>query len=72
MNSEEALVNDYQSKDFIYFQQKRQEMLRYIPPQLHTILEVGCSGGRFGQLLKLWVTLLNALKALTCLKNISS
>jgi methylase of polypeptide subunit release factors len=52
MNSEEALVSDYQSKDFIYFQQERQEMLRYIPPQSHTILEVGCGGGRFGQLLK--------------------
>jgi 2-polyprenyl-3-methyl-5-hydroxy-6-metoxy-1,4-benzoquinol methylase len=52
MNSEEALVSDYQSKDFIYFQQERQEMLRYIPPQSHTLLEVGCGGGRFGQLLK--------------------
>jgi hypothetical protein len=52
MNSEEALVSDYQSKDFIYFQQERQEVLRYIPPQSHTLLEVGCGGGRFGQLLK--------------------
>jgi len=52
MNSEEALVSDYQSKDFVYFQQERQEMLRYIPQQAHAILDVGCGGGSFGQLLK--------------------
>jgi tRNA G46 methylase TrmB len=52
MKSEEALVRDYQSKDFeSYFQQERQEMLRYIPQQSSTILEVGCGGGSFGQLL---------------------
>jgi 2-polyprenyl-3-methyl-5-hydroxy-6-metoxy-1,4-benzoquinol methylase len=52
MNSEEALVSDYQSKDFVYFQQERQEMMRYIPQRSHTILDVGCGSGSFGQLLK--------------------
>ncbi len=53
MNSEEALANDYKTKDFkTYFQRERQEMLGYIPQKSHTILDVGCGAGGFGQFLK--------------------
>jgi SAM-dependent methyltransferase len=51
MNSEEALTGDYQSKDFKgYFQIERQEMLRYVPQQSYTIIDVGCGSGSFDQL----------------------
>ncbi len=53
MNSEEILANDYKAKDFeLYFQNERHEMLQYIPQKSYTILDVGCGGGSFGQLLK--------------------
>lgn len=52
VNREQALDYEYQNKDFTYFQDDRSEMLRYVPQKSHTILEVGCAFGGFGQLLK--------------------
>lgn len=57
MNSDQAtlkdLKQDYESKHFDgYFQAERHEMLRYIPQDAKTILDVGCAGGSFGHLLK--------------------
>lgn len=51
-NSKEYLSNEYQEKDLSYFQDERQEMLRYVPQNAYNILEVGCGCGSFSQLLK--------------------
>ncbi|HBB32231.1 MAG TPA: class I SAM-dependent methyltransferase [Cyanobacteria bacterium UBA8803] len=52
MNIEETLRDQYQGKDSGYFQAERYEMLRYVPPGSHTILDVGCGSGNFSRLLK--------------------
>ena len=52
MNSAGLIDYDYEKKDFTYFQVERHEMLQYIPQESHTVLDVGCGCGNFGQLLK--------------------
>jgi 2-polyprenyl-3-methyl-5-hydroxy-6-metoxy-1,4-benzoquinol methylase len=53
MTRKKVVASDYQSKEFeSYFQQKRPEMLKYVPQKASSILDVGCSSGGFGQLLK--------------------
>jgi methylase of polypeptide subunit release factors len=53
MPKNKVVTSDYQSKEFeSYFQQKRPEMLKYVPQKASTILDVGYSSGGFGQLLK--------------------
>jgi len=47
------LLNEYQSKDFdVYYQQSRFEMLKYVPLTVTRVLDVGCSSGDFGALVK--------------------
>ncbi|GAB4369313.1 MAG: hypothetical protein Kow00121_09120 [Elainellaceae cyanobacterium] len=49
----ESLSEEYKLKDFGgYFQSERHEMLNYVPRDAKKILDVGCAGGSFGQLLK--------------------
>lgn len=52
MNSAGSIDYDYEKKDFTYYQVERNEMLRYIPQESRTILDVGCGCGNFSQLLK--------------------
>ena len=57
MNDEKKIVkmtaNAYDSNDFeVYIEKERNEMLRYIPQDASTILDVGCAVGSFGHLLK--------------------
>lgn len=53
MEQVDFLTSQYQAKNFDqYFQQDRLEMLNYIPETAKYILDVGCSSGGFGQLLK--------------------
>lgn len=52
MNTEELLSYEYQEKGANYFESDRQEMLKYVPQNAYTILDVGCGGGSFSQLLK--------------------
>ena len=48
-----ALSSEYEDKDFKnYFQIQRHEMLEYIPKSVSILLDVGCSSGSFGQLIK--------------------
>jgi len=47
-----SLDDNYQQKSFSYFQNKRPEMLTYIPDTSNTILDVGCGCGDFGELVK--------------------
>jgi 2-polyprenyl-3-methyl-5-hydroxy-6-metoxy-1,4-benzoquinol methylase len=42
----------YESKVSEYFQEERHEMLKYVPQESRIILDVGCSSGTFGQILK--------------------
>jgi 2-polyprenyl-3-methyl-5-hydroxy-6-metoxy-1,4-benzoquinol methylase len=42
----------YESKVSEYFQEERHEMLKYIPKDSQIVLDVGCSSGTFGQILK--------------------
>lgn len=42
----------YESKVSEYFQEERHEMLKYIPLESQMVLDVGCSSGTFGQILK--------------------
>ncbi len=42
----------YESKVSEYFQEERHEMLKYVPQESQIVLDVGCSSGSFGQLLK--------------------
>jgi 2-polyprenyl-3-methyl-5-hydroxy-6-metoxy-1,4-benzoquinol methylase len=49
----QTMADEYNAKDFEnYFKVKRHEMLRYIPRDASTVLDVGCAGGSFGELLK--------------------
>ena len=42
----------YESKPADYFEQSRPEMLRFVPPDCQRVLDVGCSQGNFGAMLK--------------------
>lgn len=46
------ILKDYQTKDPSYFEGDRPEMLRFLPKNAKRILDVGCSSGRFGKLIK--------------------
>ncbi len=43
---------DYINKPKDYYQNERPEMLKYLPKEVNTILDVGCSSGEFGSSLK--------------------
>ncbi len=42
----------YLEKDNFYYDQSRDEMLSYVPVGVNSVLDVGCSSGAFGRLLK--------------------
>lgn len=42
----------YNAKGLGYYGQGREEMLSFVPPDVKFVLDVGCSGGGFGKLLK--------------------
>lgn len=42
----------YESKSSDYFEQARSEMLQFVPATCKRVLDVGCSKGNFGKLLK--------------------
>jgi len=44
---------DYINKPQDYYENDRPEMLEYLPKNVQTILDVGCSNGEFGKALKL-------------------
>jgi len=46
------LYQEYANKSFLYYQGDRAEILPYIPKNSNCILDVGCSCGGFGELLK--------------------
>lgn len=46
------LSQDYLSKDESYYLHAREEMLNYIPTGTKYLLDVGCSNGNFGRLVK--------------------
>lgn len=47
-----ALEKEYNEKDDAYYLHHRHEMLSYIPSNVKTVLDVGCSSGAFGKLVK--------------------
>jgi 2-polyprenyl-3-methyl-5-hydroxy-6-metoxy-1,4-benzoquinol methylase len=50
--SQGNLEHEYQSKDSSYFEEARDEMLKYVPKESNTVLDVGCGRGNFGYLIK--------------------
>ena len=46
------LLPDYGAKPASYFEETREEMLRFIPESSRRLLDVGCGSGGFGALLK--------------------
>lgn len=44
--------NLYKTKPKYYYDGKNEEILNYLPDDLSTVLDVGCSSGGFGKLLK--------------------
>jgi 2-polyprenyl-3-methyl-5-hydroxy-6-metoxy-1,4-benzoquinol methylase len=48
----QGLIKDYQTKQRLYFEAERPEMLRYIPSTATSVLEVGCGNGNFARLIK--------------------
>jgi len=46
------LDKEYSAKDRQYYAQNRDEMLKYIPSDTKSILDVGCSSGVFGRAVK--------------------
>jgi SAM-dependent methyltransferase len=47
-----ALHADYADKPALYYSESRPEMVRYVPTTCRRVLDVGCSSGEFGALLK--------------------
>jgi 2-polyprenyl-3-methyl-5-hydroxy-6-metoxy-1,4-benzoquinol methylase len=43
---------DYINKPRDYYENQRPEMLAYLPNEVHTVLDVGCSNGAFGAAIK--------------------
>jgi 2-polyprenyl-3-methyl-5-hydroxy-6-metoxy-1,4-benzoquinol methylase len=50
--SQRNLEHEYQKKDSSYFEVARDEMLKYVPKESNTVLDVGCGRGNFGYLIK--------------------
>ena len=46
------LEKEYEEKDRSYYAHKRHEMLKYIPRNVSTVLDVGCSSGAFARMVK--------------------
>ncbi len=46
------LEKEYGEKAMSYFSHERNEMLRYIPKSVKSVLDVGCSSGTFGSAIK--------------------
>ncbi len=46
------LADQYAEKDDLYFAMERREMFPFIPADITTLLDVGCSAGGFGKLIK--------------------
>lgn len=46
------LKKEYDAKDESYFTHERHEMLRYVPQGITSMLDVGCSSGKFGDYVK--------------------
>jgi 2-polyprenyl-3-methyl-5-hydroxy-6-metoxy-1,4-benzoquinol methylase len=46
------LATQYSDKDGDYYAQERSEMLSFIPENISLLLDVGCSSGAFGKLIK--------------------
>jgi 2-polyprenyl-3-methyl-5-hydroxy-6-metoxy-1,4-benzoquinol methylase len=46
------MKNLYDQKDISYYSHTRTELLKYLPKDFKTVLDVGCAGGNFGQMLK--------------------
>ncbi|RZK58189.1 MAG: class I SAM-dependent methyltransferase [Pedobacter sp.] len=42
----------YDKKDSSYYSHSRPELLKFIPKNIKSVLDVGCAGGNFGQMLK--------------------
>lgn len=51
-NNYNDLAEEYADKGTSYYQQSRPEMLQFIPADTKRVLDVGCSSGGFGKLLK--------------------
>lgn len=51
-NNYQDLAEQYACKGTDYYQQSRPEMLQFIPLDAKRVLDVGCSSGGFGKLLK--------------------
>jgi 2-polyprenyl-3-methyl-5-hydroxy-6-metoxy-1,4-benzoquinol methylase len=49
MSFDKALYNIKKEE---YYSQEREEMLKFVKPDVHNVLDVGCSSGGFGRLLK--------------------
>jgi 2-polyprenyl-3-methyl-5-hydroxy-6-metoxy-1,4-benzoquinol methylase len=50
--SQSNLEYEYEKKDTRYFEEARDEMLKYVPKESKVVLDIGCSRGNFGYLLK--------------------
>ena len=48
----DILAEQYSSKSDDYYECQRPEMLRFIPDKITSLLDVGCSQGSFGELVK--------------------
>lgn len=42
----------YEKKDISYYSHTRNELVPFIPNNIESVLDVGCAGGNFGQMLK--------------------
>lgn len=43
---------DFRKKPSVYYNSDRREMMKVFPPEMKTVLEIGCAEGNFGKLLK--------------------
>lgn len=47
-----TMESDYETKAADYFTLARQEMLPFLPPNCHRLLDVGCGAGVFGEIVR--------------------